>query len=209
MNISSLVNNYISQRPSIKDCLKKDLINFSALARSISKETKLKKLDAIMIACRRYRLRLKKYEQSEELIRELLQKAKLRVKTKIAVVTAEKPRDLSPLYQLQKKIRLNRGDFLLVEADEVITIITNMEYVETIETQLRSNLLKSRRNLAQLTMIFDRRLETTSGVMFFIFGLLAERGINVFDEVSCWTDVVLVIEERALASALDVLQFKN
>ena len=80
-----------------------------------------------------------------------------------------------------------------------------MEYLDSVEAKLKGSVLKVRKNLAQLIMIFDRRIETTSGVIFFIFSLLSGRGINVLEEVSCWTDVVLVLEERVLSRALEVL----
>ena len=209
MNITAITNQYISEHPSIKDCMRKDLINFSALARRICKDKKIKTLDAVIMACRRYQARLKSEETDEDIIRDMMRKAKLRVRSKMGVVISERPRDLTSIYEIQKKIRASRGDCILVEGDEVITIMTNMEYLELFEARLKSSVLKVKKNLAQLIMVFDRRLETTSGVMFFIFSLLAERGINVLEEVSCWTDVVLIIEERLLAKALQVLELNQ
>lgn len=185
--------------------MRKDLVNFSALSRRICKEKKIKNIEAVIVACRRYQARLRAVDADEDTIRNMVSHAKLRVRSKMGVVTAERPRDLSALHEIQRKIRSSRGDCTIVEGDEVITVITNMEYLESVETKLKGSVLKVRRNLAQLIMIFDRRIETTSGVIFFIFSLLAGRGINVLEEVSCWTDVVLVLEERVLSLALEVL----
>lgn len=205
MSISAKTNRYISERPSIKECMRRDLINFSALARQICKKEKIKNIDAAIVACRRYQARLKQDEANEDVIRDMMRRAKLRVRSKMGVVIAERPRDLSTIYEIQRKIRTSRGDCILVEGDEVITIITNMENLELFAERLKSNVLKIRENLAQVIMVFDRRIETTSGVAFFIFSMLAGRGINILEEVSCWTDVVLVLEERLLAQALDAL----
>lgn len=206
MNVAAITNQFINEHPHIKDCLRRDLVNFSALSRMICKQRKIKNLDAVIVACRRYQARLKESETDDELIHDMVRRAKLRVRSKMGVVIAERPRDLSDFYEVQKRIRTSRGDCILVEGDEVITIITNMEHLDLFEQRPKSRVLKVRKNLAQLTMIFDRNLETTTGVMFFIHSLLSGRGINVLEEVSCWTDVVLILEERLLARALEALE---
>jgi aspartokinase len=61
--------------------------------------------------------------------------------------------------------------------------------------------------LALVSLLFDKRLETTSGVVAHVYGLLAERGVNVLEEMSCWTELLMVIEERDLASTLECLKF--
>ena len=56
-NITKLTEHYISEHPSIKDALKKGLINYSKLTRQIAEDMDIelkKNFDAILIACRRY-----------------------------------------------------------------------------------------------------------------------------------------------------------
>ena len=59
-SIQKRTEEYIKHHPSIKDCLKKDIVNYSALARLISKELKIKSIEAISVACRRYQEKIKK-----------------------------------------------------------------------------------------------------------------------------------------------------
>jgi hypothetical protein len=62
-SVTKMAEEYISNHPSIKDCLKNDLIKFSSLSRQIAEELDLnlkKNFDAILIACRRYQRKLKK-----------------------------------------------------------------------------------------------------------------------------------------------------
>jgi aspartokinase len=54
-------------------------------------------------------------------------------------------------------------------------------------------------------MTFDERLETTPGVVSFIYGLLAEHGINVVEEMSCWTELMLVVAEEDAARTIRLL----
>jgi aspartokinase len=54
-------------------------------------------------------------------------------------------------------------------------------------------------------MVFDERIETTPGVVSFIYGLLSDNGINVQEEMSCWTDLMIIIDEKNAAKAMRVL----
>ena len=59
---TELTEKYLSEHPSIKDCLKKGIINYSKLSRTIAKELNIEKktsIEAILIACRRYEAKIK------------------------------------------------------------------------------------------------------------------------------------------------------
>ena len=51
---AEITRDYISQHPSIMDCLAYDVVNFSALARKIMEETGARNEEAVMVACRRF-----------------------------------------------------------------------------------------------------------------------------------------------------------
>ena len=62
-NTTEMTNEYINEHPHIKNCLKRGLINYSALARYIAKELDIEKKsskEAILIASRRKQDSLKK-----------------------------------------------------------------------------------------------------------------------------------------------------
>ena len=59
-NITKITENYIRTHPAIKQSIKNNIINYSKLARLISKEKNIKNFDAILIACRRYYDKIKK-----------------------------------------------------------------------------------------------------------------------------------------------------
>ncbi|MBI3309188.1 MAG: hypothetical protein HYZ79_07435, partial [Candidatus Melainabacteria bacterium] len=93
MNITKLTEQYISEHPSIKDCLKNGLINYSSLSRLIASDLSLsleKKFDAILIACRRFRKKLKKEDTQERKILSILKQSKIEIKNKIIAIVLEK-----------------------------------------------------------------------------------------------------------------------
>lgn len=96
-NIQKLVGEYLDTHPSIKDCMKKDLVNYSKLSRQISADLGLRKFDAVLVACRRYSSKLDRSSVDEDRIKGLLDKSKVRVKDKIVAVVLERNRSMEVL----------------------------------------------------------------------------------------------------------------
>ena len=91
MTITTETITYISRSPFVIHCLKKDLINYSKLAREIGSKKKIKNIDAIIVASRRYaaQLRTRRFPDPKQ----LLKHTDLTIKTKhnqgISSVTAK------------------------------------------------------------------------------------------------------------------------
>ncbi|MBX7137123.1 MAG: hypothetical protein K1X83_03995 [Oligoflexia bacterium] len=208
MNVTRFTHRYIAERPSIKDCMRRGLINYSALSREICDNEGIERFDAVLMACRRYFNRIKDQQSQERKITQLVKQAKIRLKNKITVAILEKPRDFERLYALQKQIRSERGDFNLVEGEEAVTVIFNQDYEAEIRESFKGRIKKVVGDLAQITMIFNEKIETTSGVVSFIYGLLADNEVNVREEMSCWTDLMMVIDEKDASKAMRVLSLE-
>jgi hypothetical protein len=205
MNITRLTQHYIREHPSVADCLDRGLVNYSALAREICQELSVNAFDAVLIACRRYHARHKQQNMHEKNITSLLKNAKVRVRNRIAVAIVEKEKMLERALGIQKLVRKQRGDFNLIEGEEVFTIVTNVEYLPVIRDTFGPKVLKITRDLVQITMVFHEKIEAISGVVSHIYRLFAESNINIREEMSCWTDVMVVIDDKDLAKAMQVL----
>lgn len=204
-NITRLTQRYIREHPSVADCIERGLINYSALAREIAKAHEVEAHDAIVVACRRYYERRKPSPRHEDRIKDLIKRAKIRLRTKIAVVIADKSVNFEKALALQKLIKRDRGDFNLIEGEEVLTIITNEEYIGEVRENLGARVRRVTRGVVQITMLFDQRIETTPGVLSYLYRLFAEGGINIREEMSCWTDVMIVVDEADAARTMQLL----
>ncbi len=205
MNITRLTNQYIREHPSVADCLALGLINYSALAREICESLKIPAFDAVLVACRRYRAKHADRSAHERRVMTLIKHAKVRVKNKIAVAIIDKVKVFEDTLSLQRHVRKDRGDFNLIEGEEVITVITNVDYLSDIHDTFGSKVKKVTKDLVQISMVFDPRLETTSGVVSHVYRLFAENSINIREEMSCWTDIIIVIDEKDIGRAMHVL----
>lgn len=210
MNITKLTEQYIEGHPSIKDCVKKGLINYSALTRKIIEEKNLdleKNFDAILIACRRYFSKLGKENILEDKILALLKQSKVDVKNKIIAVILEKGIHIDLLIDLEKEIKKKSDVFHLIEGSTSITIITEEEYSDKIKKLFKTKVIKENKNLVEIVVKSSKELENLPGVMGYLYSLFGENGINIMETMSTWTDTLFVIEEKDIAKVMSLLRF--
>ena len=209
MSIQKSVEEYISGSNNIRDCLKKNLVNYSALTRKISKELnfKAKDFDAVLVACRRYGEKIRKKTGYERPIKKLLKNSKLEIKNKVAVAVVEKTIFFNNLADLQKEVKRKNELFRIIEGINAITIITSEEFLERIKELFRNKIIKINKNLVEVTVKSSEELEEIPGVMAYLYSLFGDKGINIVETMSCWTDTIFVIEEKDLSRVMEVLRF--
>ena len=127
---------YLAEHPSIKDCLKSGIINYSKLSRKISKELNIEKktsIEAILIACRRYETKIKNEKIFENEILKILKQSELEIKNKIIVCILDKKKYLDKIIEIEKKAQKRTDIFYAIEGSKVFTIITTEKYLEDLE----------------------------------------------------------------------------
>ncbi|MBW2988877.1 ACT domain-containing protein [Candidatus Woesearchaeota archaeon] len=212
MNITKLTERYINSHPSVRDCIRKKLVNYSSLARQIAKDSDLDirdNFDAILIACRRYFRKLKKEDILEKRIIDILQKSKLEVKNKIIVVVVEKGIYFNNLIDLHKEVKKKAEVFHVIEGSGTITIITTSEFLEQVKKLFRNRIIKVTKDLAEINLKSSEELERTPGVIAYLTALLAENNINITETMSAWTDTLFVISEKDIAKVMEILTIKD
>jgi len=207
---TELTEKYISEHPSIKDCLKGGVINYSKLSRKIAKELDIEKkssMEAILIACRRYEAKITNEKILEDKILDVLRKSELEIKNKIIVCIIEKTRYHNKILEIEKKVQKKADTFYAIEGSKVFTIVTSEKYLEYLESIFEKGILKKTTSLAMITIKSPRELETTPGVNAFVYSKFREHGINIIEQMSCWTDTIIVISEEHIATVMKFLKF--
>ena len=201
---------YISNHPSVKDCLKNGLINYSSLSRKIASELDLspkKDFDAILIACRRFKRKLKKEEIHENKILKILKESKIEIKNKIIAIVIEKDIFFENLINLEKEIKKRKEVFRVIEGISAITIITTEDFLDLIKRYFKNKIILENKNLAEITIKSPKEIETTPGTYAYICSLFGENNINIVETVSCWTDTIFLIDENDVGKAMGLLRF--
>ena len=166
MSITKLTESYILEHPSIKDCLKNGLINYSSLSRRIASELNLnikKNFDAILIACRRYQRKLKGEEILENKISKILKNSKIEIKNKIIAIVLEKDIFFENLINLEKEIKKRKEIFRIIEGASAITVITTEEFLESIRKYFKNKIIVENTNLAEITIKSPKEIEEVPG----------------------------------------------
>lgn len=205
-NASSLARRYILDHPSVRDCLDRGLINTAALAREICEQLGLtESIDAVQAACRRYQLKARVREANEARIGEVVSAAKIQIRTRVLVATVDKARNSERFDELLSKVRSKREEINLIDGQLTTTIITSEYFAEFIRDKFRSSLIRLQPGLVQISMLMPEEIEVVPGVVAHIYGLLAQHGINLREEMSCWTELMLIIEQKDLDTAVRLL----
>jgi hypothetical protein len=206
---AELTEKYISMHPSIKDCLKQGIINYSKLSRKIAKELNIEKktsIEAILIACRRRSLKLEKHKVLEEKIIRILKKSELEIKNKIVVVITDKRIHIESLIELEKEAMKNSDSLYILEGTGSFTILASEKYLEKLSRVLKHSIMKISRNLAMITIRSPKEVENTPGVVAYLYSLFGEHGVNILETMSCWKDTIFVVSDNDIPTVMNFLK---
>ncbi len=207
---AELTEKYVSEHPSVRECLKNGVINYSKLSRRIARELGIGKktsLEAILIACRRIEEKISADKAGEEKVVSILKKSELEIKNKIVVVILDKRVYSEALLELEKKIRKHGDVFYAIEGKSAFTVIVSEKHFGEVERVFEREIIKTTRELALVTIKSPEDLENTPGVVAFVYSRLGEYGINVVETMSCWTDTILLVAEKDVATVMGILDF--
>lgn len=202
---------YVDKHPHIKNCLKKGLINYSALARYISEKLNIQKSsskEAILIAARRIEEQLKKEFSQEKKLIKLLSESEIELKTKIVVFILEKNVSFSIIEDIQKKIKTEYGYSVILEGSDAYTLITQEKFSKLIEQKTKKKIIKLNKNLVSINIKSSKGIETTQGIIAYLTALFAENGVNIVEFLSCWTDTTFIINAKDFTTAMNFLNFR-
>lgn len=203
--IAQVVRDYVDTHPSIKDCLKDDLVNLSALARQIMKERAITQMEATLVACRRYKDASPRH--SERTIRQTLAKSKVEMSSKVAIVTLRNDWQIYGRLQGFLRKALSEGHVpKLIQGSKAITLITDENTAATVEEEIgKTNLLAFEKGLVEIAVTSPESIRTTPGIMAFLYSSLASNGINIVETMSTYTDTIFIVEPENMMRSFEVL----
>jgi len=205
---TELTERYIEEHISIKDCLKKGIVNYSALSRLAAKDLGIEKTsskEAILVAARRYRERLKG-RAAEDNVRRLFKNSSMEIKNKITSYTLDKSIYPESLVEIERAIKKSKSLFFAIEGARTITVILQQQDEEQIEKRFKSQVISKKKGLSLFT-ITSKGIESTPGAVAYISGLFFENEVNIEEFMSCYDDTLILIKAESLEKAIKFLNF--
>jgi len=213
LSVAEASRQIINTKPSVMDCLKQGVVNFSALAESIKDQVaalcgrKSVNVDSIKMALMRYAEELRRKRQTlEQQVSKILERSILELKNDVAVLTIS--HSLFPIY-IDKIVKLVESSrFLQVtQSTSVFTVVTDLKTKSKILELLdKKNILEILEDQSAIIIISPPQIIEVPGVISYITDLLAENNINITQIISCYTDTILIVKRNEALRAYKTLE---
>ncbi|MGA9839703.1 MAG: hypothetical protein WBS16_04620 [Thermoplasmata archaeon] len=207
-SVADEARRYIESRPSIRDCLRYDIVNFTALARRIRSETGLASQEAVEIACRRYRRQMQEGTSQEEQLREVLRASHMEIRTHVAAVTARGDLEFLERLVLGTERILSKRDRLvqLFQGSGAVTVLCDEEILGAMLGVIpRATVLDVERRLSVVTIRSSEDVLATPRVLGFLAEAIGRAGINCVEMTSVYTDTLFVFRAPDAVRAFEIL----
>ncbi len=211
-SISRIVEKLILDEPLLEDFLARDLINQSALARSllsrVEHETRQKvKPQAVIMAVKRFSREAKQKIETKKM-REVLSKSTINLKSGVADIAVEKTEGLfSLLEDLTRKVKTHKGEVLsVVEGQTEAAIIIEEKYVDDLIKKLpKKSVLKVERNIVDLHILCPPEFWNSPGIIYLVTKQLALAAINIIDLITTPTEFAILVRKEDAGKAFEAI----
>lgn len=206
-----IVNKMLEGKPYLQESLNLELINIGALAEYISKDVirelgKEVKLSAISMAIRRFKDKIKKSSFNELLVNK---KTDFTIKSNLFEVSVQKSSSIfNVLKRLYEAVNFDADDVLnIIQGNYEVLIISNEKYRDSFLKMLSSekiNLINE--SLTSLSIKIPPECIETPGFFFVVSKTLVWANINIVDQVNTPTELTLILEEKNITKAYNLLR---
>ena len=201
---------YIDEHPSIREALRDDLVNYTALARRIESETGVTSEEAVTVAVRRYQRGLAQEPPEVGKVRDLIRESRLEVHARVAIVRLRDDWDVvDALLELGRRVLSDsngRRLFEIIIGTRAITVLCEETLLAEIKPAIPAKLLLgTERGLALLAFRSRPEVAEIPGVLTYIADALYRSGINCLETVSVHTDSLFVFRDADAIRAYQVL----
>ena len=210
-NIAEIVREEIESTPFMRDALLNGIINYSALARRLlpilKSKTERASEEAVIIAIRRYSEGQKEAPISDTLGK-VFAESTLSLKGDVVDVSlARTPKVFSAIGDLAREIKWDEGEILFLTQGTIeLGVVTDRKYLAKLQEKLdKRDIQFIEKDMAVLSMKSPILGAKTPGLYYFLFGKLAEKGINVYDFVSTPLVASLTLKKEDAATAYAIL----
>lgn len=211
ISVPEEVERIIKKSQYLEDMLARDLVNLSSLAREIQpkiEERLYKKVSigSIVMALKRLSKKLATKPYNVDISEHL---GDIIVRSKLVEITYQNSKTLQSglinvLEQYEDRselfVNFSRGTF-------ETTIICNQSILDEIKEILEDEeLIAEFPKLGSLTIKLDEQVVGIKGVYYTILQVLAREGINVFEVVSTFKEITILVDEKDVDIAFSLLK---
>lgn len=208
--IARVCEKLIQQKPFLQEALSSGIINYGALAEAMMKDVEAEfgkkvKHAAVMMALRRFQEKLQKMPISNP---KFTVDCDISIKSDLFEVTVVRhPQTYKLINKFYEIVDPRSGDYLTITTGtHEITVISNKKYKKAI-LKLISNedILIEIDDLAALTVKIPKTGIETPGIFYLITRALTWENINIVEIVSTYTEDTLILKNKDISRAYQIL----
>lgn len=200
VTISHIVEKIVLDRPLLQEALIEDIVSFAALADKLHSdiENELRKnvkVSAIIMALRRHKEKLQENNQ----VSHLKIDSDIVMRTGLADFTIRKNEALfKKLEKVYNIVDYNKGDVLnIIHGNYETSIIISGKYKQKLLDLLKGvHIEQFEDNLVSLTLKTGRDFIHTPGILASLTRKLAWENINIYEIISTFTEVNIIVGEQ-------------
>ena len=215
ISVAEATRRVIKGKPSILDCLRYEIINFSALAQMIMPEVlqvckkEKVKIDSIKMSLMRFTDELiADKEILEKKVAKILADSVLEMKNDLVVITVKQKNVISKISEISsfvEKFRL----FQLIQGTDVFTILADqqkkMDLIAIFSPTAIVNIID---NQSALILISPREIVKVQGVVSYLTYIISTGQINITQIMSCHTDTIFLVDRKDALKTYNLIEEK-
>ncbi len=212
LSISDAVRKVITAHPSMLDCIKLGVVNYTSLARLILTEVKEVGgftdigVNAVKMGIIRFSESLKVKRPFDDAIREIIAGTTVELQTDLKLITLRKEAVLTKLRDFVSTITHARF-FQLTQGATAFTLVVSEDVGrEVIEFFGKDAVEEVIDNQSAIVLISPKNIISVPGVISYITSLLSWHGINITQIISCYVDTILVVNRNDVLKAYSLIE---
>ncbi len=210
VSIARICEKKIEQKPFLQEALSNGIINYGALADMILPEIekefgKKVKHAAVMMAIRRLQEKLEKMPISQP---KFTSDCDLTIKSDLFEITIVRhPQTYKLINKMYDFVDPRSGDYLTITTGtQEITIISHKKYKQKIRSLLnKDDILITIDDLAAITLKLPKTAPEIPGIFYLITRGLTWENINIVEIVSTYTEDTLILKNKDISRAYEIL----
>jgi len=212
LTIAKVVRDVVNMHPSLIDCLRDGILNYTATAKMLKNEvSKIMginvEVEAIKMALVRYGEELKKdLNRIEKDVCKVLAESTLQMRNDVMLMTL-KWENISGKLDSIMRIFSDSRFLQITQGINTFTIV----FEKKLEKDLISiigghNVNNIIRNQSAIILLSPEEIISTPGVIAYITWLLSKEGINITQIISCHLDTIFIINQEQALQAYKILE---
>lgn len=212
LSISEAVRRVILTHPSVLDCIRLGIINYSSLAKLIRDEVikvggfKDVSINAIKMSLIRFSGKLSNKSTLESYVVKLIARSTIELQTDLKVLTLRKEIPASKLSELIAKLSHARF-FQLTQGTRTFTLAISKEAEEEVINIVGHDVIEDViDNQSAIILVSPKEIINVPGVIAYITSLLSWNGINITQIISCNVDTILILSRHDVLKAYNIIE---